>query len=260
MFKPEQIQKVIAPQAAQVIKMPLQLGSRVQQGEQLIELDVPDLESRIKRAKARLETLAQQFGSAGFNAKLTGQQPILKERLSLAQQELDGLLDEQKNLAQKALFSGTIVDADPDLFLGEWVAKSSALVILINDKDWVVDCYVEEADLQRIEKGNWGRFVADAPGVGAVNLTVVDIDKDATRVMTEGVLTSVAGGEILVRPQQNKLIPERAVYRVRLKVDGTEKLSTGYIRGRVAIYGWPKSILGEFIRLGLASVWRETGF
>lgn len=259
-FKPEQIQKVIAPQAAQVIKMPPHLGSRLQLGAQLIELDVPELENRIKRAQARLEPLTQQYGAAGFNAKLAGQQPILKERLASAQKELDGLLDEQKNLAQKALFAGVIVDADPDLFLGEWVAKSSALVTLINDKDWVVDCYVEEADLQRIEKGNWGRFVADAPGVGAVNLTVVDIDKDATRVMTEGVLTSAAGGEILVRPQQNKLIPERAIYRVRLKVDGTEKLSTGYIRGRVAIYGWPKSILGEFIRLGLATAWRETGF
>ncbi len=260
MFKSEQIQKVMAPQAAQIIKLPPQLASRVPAGAQLIGLDVPEIENRIKKAEARVETLMQQYGAAAFNAKLSGQQPIFKERLASAQKELDGLLAERQNLAQKALFAGTIVDVDPDLFLGEWVAKSSALVTLINDKDWVVDCYIEEDDLKRIDKGNWGRFVADAPGVGAVNLTVIDIDKDATRVMTEGALTSAAGGEVLVRPQQNKLIPERAVYRVRLKVDSQEKLSTGYIRGRVAIYGWPKSILGEFIRLGLATVWRETGF
>lgn len=260
MFKPEQIQKVIAPQAAQVVKMPPELGSRLPAGAQLIGLDVPELENKIKRAQTRLDALMQQYGASGFNAKLVGQQSILKERLASAQKELDGLLGEQKNLAQKSLFAGVIIDVDPDLFLGEWVSKSSALVTLINDKDWVVDCYVEEADLQRIEKGNWGRFVADAPGVGAVNLTVIDIDRDATRVLTEGVLTSAGGGEILVRPQQNKLIPERAVYRVRLKVDSEEKLSTGYIRGRVAIYGWPKSILGEFIRLGLATLVRETGF
>jgi putative peptide zinc metalloprotease protein len=145
--------------------------------------------------------------------------------------------------------------------LGEWVPKSFSLVTLIGEKDWIVECYVEEDDLRRLDIGNWGRFIPDGPGVRSVGLSVISIDKDATRVLTEGSLSSIAGGEILVRPQNNRLIPERAIYRVRLRVDGDpSKISTGYIRGRVVMLAWPKSILGDVIRGGLAVGIREAGF
>jgi putative peptide zinc metalloprotease protein len=170
-------------------------------------------------------------------------------------------MKEYEKLNRKAPFSGVIADVDPDLFLGEWVPKSFALVTLINDQEWVVDCYVEEADLRRLDMGNWGRFIPDAPGLRGFGLSVISIDRDATRLLTEGALSSIAGGEILVRQQNNKLIPERAIYRVRLKVDGNpSKLSTGYIRGRVVIFAWPKSILGDAITNGLAVFVREAGF
>ena len=261
MYKPERSLLVVATQTAQVVKMPPPLGSKVEQGAQLIGLYVPELEKKIKNLKARIELLTQQYGAAGFDPKMASHQLIFKEQVLSTQGELDGLIAEYDKLNRKAAFAGTVIDVDPDLFLGEWVSKSSALVTVVDEKNWIVDCYVAEEDLSRIDKGNWGRFVAEAPGVGAVGLTVVSIDRDATRVLTEGPLSSVSGGEILVRGQNNKLIPERAVYRVRLKVDGTPpKLSTGYIRGRVVVLAWPKSILGDFVRGGLSILVRELGF
>ena len=87
------------------------------------------------------------------------------------------------------------------------------------------------------------------------------IDKDATRVLSEGALSSLAGGEVVVRPQEKKLIPEHAVYRVRLRVDGwLPGGSEGYLRGRVVIFAWPKSILGDFVRGAMATLVREAGF
>jgi putative peptide zinc metalloprotease protein len=261
MYKPERSLLVVATQAAQVVKMPPPLGTKVAQGAQLIGLSVPELEKKVKNLKARIEMLTQQYGVAGFDSKMAGQQPIFREQLLSTQGELDGLMAEYEKLNRKAPFAGTVIDVDPDLFLGEWVSKSSALVAIVDGNNWVVDCYVAEDDLRRIDKGNWARFVAEAPGVGAVGLTVVSIDRDATRVLAEGALASVYGGEVLVREQNNKLIPERAVYRVRLKVDGTTaKLSTGYIRGRVVILAWPKSMLGDFVRGGLSTLVREFGF
>ena len=261
MFKPEKSLRVVATQAGQVIKMPPALGAKVKEGEQLIGMAVPELEKKIQNLKARIDTLTQQYGAAGFDPKMVSQQPIYKEKLVSSQNELDGLIKEYEKLNRKATFSGVVIDLDPDLFLGEWVSKSSSLVTIVDGKNWIVDCYVEEADLRRIDKGNWGRFVAEAPGVGAVGLTVISIDRDATRVLNEGALSSLSGGEILVRPQNNKLIPERALYRVRLKVDESgSKLSTGYIRGQVVIYAWPKSILGDFIRGGLSTAIKELSF
>lgn len=201
------------------------------------------------------------MGGVGFDQKLLAQQPILKAQLRSAQEELDGLNREDERLHPDAPFAGVITDVEPDLFVGEWVPKTFYLVTLIDDKNWVVDCYVDEADLKRLDIGNWGRFFPDGPGLGSIGLDVIRIDRDATRVLTEGSLASTAGGEVLVRPKDNKLYPEHSIYRVRLKVDGHPgKISTGYLRGRLVIFAWPKSILGDFIRGALATLVREAGF
>lgn len=261
MYKPEKSLSVVATRAAQVVKMPPTLGSAVKKGDQLIGLSAPELDKKILMLKARIYSLKQQFSGAGFDSKLAGQQPIFKEQLISSHNELDGVMKEYEKLNRVASFDGVVIDVDPDLYLNEWVSQSSSLLTVVDGKNWIVDCYVEEADLRRIDKGNWGRFIAEAPGVGAVGLTVVSIDKDATHILTEGALSSFSGGEILVRPQNNKLIPERAVYRVRLKVDGSEsQLSTGYIRGQVVIFAWPKSIAGDLIRGGLSTLIKELTF
>jgi putative peptide zinc metalloprotease protein len=261
MLKPERSLNLVSTQAALVVKLPPPIGSRVEEGQQLIGLSVPALDKKILQLQARVEMLTRQFGSSGFDLKTASQQPIFKEQLISAQNELASLMEEYERLNKKAPFAGIIADVEPDLFLGEWVPKSFSLVTLIDGKDWIVDCYVEEADLKRLDLGNWGRFIPDGPGLGSTGLSVIAIDRDATRILSEGALSSFAGGEILVRHQNNKLIPERAIYRVRLKVDGDpSKLSTGYIRGRVVIFAWPKSILGDAMRNGLAVLIREAGF
>jgi putative peptide zinc metalloprotease protein len=125
----------------------------------------------------------------------------------------------------------------------------------------VVDCYVTETDLKRLDKGNWGRFIPEGRGLWGSNLSIVSIDRDATRTLVDGALASTAGGDIIVRLQEKKIIPEQAIYRVRLKVDGWFPLnSEGYLRGNVVIYAWPKSILGDFIRSILVTLLREVGF
>ena len=61
--------------------------------------------------------------------------------------------------------------------------------------------------------------------------------------------------------QNNKPIPENAIYHVRLKVNHLhEKVSTGYLRGHVVILAWPKSILGEIIKKTFANLIREASF
>ena len=259
-MKPERSFTMVAPVAAQVTALP-SLGATVAEGMPLIGLHAPDLDKRIAQMKARIETLGRQVSGAGFDQQLRNQQPVLKAQLQSSQEALAGMQNELDRLNPKAAFAGVMADADPDLFVGEWVPKGAQLLTLIDDTRWVVDCYVDEADLKRLDKGNWGRFIPDGPGLMGAGLSVISIDRDATRVLKEGSLSSLSGGEILVRPQDRKLIPEHAVYRVRLRVDGwLPGASTGYLRGRVVILAWPKSVLGDFVRGALATLVREAGF
>jgi hypothetical protein len=82
-----------------------------------------------------------------------------------------------------------------------------------------------------------------------------------SKTLSDGSLASTHGGEVLVRMQNNMPIPENAIYHVRLRVDHLhEKISTGYLRGRVVILAWPKSIMGEVTKSTLANIIREASF
>lgn len=260
-LKPEHSLNVITPLSAQVTQLPPEAGTRVASGELLVGLQSPDLLKKIRKTEARIEALSRQVGGVGFDQRLLTQQPILKEQLKSAQDELVGLNKELMRLRPIAPFEGVITDAEPDLQIGEWLPKAFPVVTLIDDKSWIVDCYVDEADLKRLEPGRLGRFVSEGQALSGVWLEVIRIDRDATRILTEGSLASVSGGEVLVRSKENKLIPERSIYRVRLKVRGDPaQIATGYLRGRVVILAWPKSVFGDFIRGTLVTVIRELGF
>lgn len=261
MLKPEQSLSVVTYQAARVEQLPPARGSLVDAGTPLISLSAPELLQKIQKARIKVDALERQFGSAGFSNDTIRQQGILKEQLDSAREELNGLIAERGRLNPVAPFRGVIADVEPDLFVGEWVPKGMELVRLINDQDWIVDTYVEESDLRRLDDGNWGWFIPEAAGLPDAWLSTLSIDRDATRILNDAALGSTAGGQVLVRPQNNKLYPERAVYRVRLKATlRSEQISTGHIRGRVVILAWPKSLIGDLIRGTLATLVREAGF
>jgi len=261
MLKPEHSFSVIAYQPARVDQLPPVRGATVDAGTPLINLSSPELLQKIHKSRIKIDALEQQFGSAGFSNETIRQQAVFKEQLDSAREELKGLLAERARLNPIAPYKGVIADVEPDLFVGEWVPKGMELLRLIDDQQWVVDTYIEESDLRRLDDGNWGWFIPEAAGLPDTWLSIVAIDGDASRILGDSALGSSAGGQILVRPQNNKLIPEHAVYRVRLKATlRHEQISTGHIRGRVVILAWPKSLIGDLVRGALATLVREAGF
>ncbi len=261
MLKPERSFSVVAHQPSRVDQLPPARGSLVELGQQLISLSSPELEQKLQKSRIKVEALERQFGSVGFNNETIRQQSVLKEQLNSAREELNGLIAEKGRLNPLAPFTGVIADVEPDLFNGEWVPKGMELVRLIDDHNWIVDTYIEESDLRRLDDGNWGWFVPEAAGLPDSWLSVVSIDRDASRTLGDAALSSTTGGQVLARVQNNKFYPEHAVYRVRLKANFLgEKISTGHLRGRVVILAWPKSIAGDLIRGALTTFVREAGF
>jgi putative peptide zinc metalloprotease protein len=261
MLKPEKSFTMITSVPVQLRALPPPLGSKVEAGTLIIGLESPELNKKIAQTQARIDSLTFQVAASGFDPQLRNQQAILREQLQLNQESLDGFVKEKVRLNPRAQYSGVIADANPDLFVGEWLPKGSQLVTLVDDRQWVVDCYVTETDLKRLDKGNWGKFIPEGRGLWGSSLSIISIDRDATRTLVDGALASTAGGDIVVRLQEKRSIPEQAIYRVRLKVDGWSPLtSEGYLRGNVVIYAWPKSILGDFIRSILVTLLREVGF
>ena len=261
MLKPARSMEVIAFTPAQVVSLPPAIGTPLKEGQVIMQLRAPEIEHRIEVLRARVESLSRHAASAGFEATAKAQQAILREQLAAAQEELKGLLAEQQRLAPAAPFAGQVMDVVPDIHVGDWVPKGQRLATFANPSTWIVDTYVEESDLPRLEVGNWARFIPESPALPALNLKVIEIDRDASRTLLDPALGAMAGGQILVRQKNQSLIPERSVFRVRLAVQGNPgQVSTGHLRGAVAILGWPRSILGEFLRGTLTTLVREMGF
>jgi len=261
LLKPENSLRVVTYQPSRIVAAPPAAGSRVEPGVPIMTLESPELEHRVRKTQVKVATLQRQVSGAGFDPETFAQQAVFKEQLTSAQEELDGLLAERDRLRPIASFAGRVVDVEPDMFVGEWVPKNAHLMTVINDRDWVVDTYVGEAELSRIGIGHWARFIPQGVGLSAVWGTVIAIDKDATRVLTDGALASTAGGEILVREQNKRAVPERAIYRVRIRMTSRPSGDTmGVLRGGVAILGYPKSIVGDVARGVLTTVVREAGF
>jgi putative peptide zinc metalloprotease protein len=260
-LKAEKSFNVVTFAPTQIVEMPASIGSSIKEGTPLLELNSPELDEKINVTKNKVQTLNRQLNASGFDHEILQQQALLKEQLKSADEELGGFIAEKTRLKPVAPFSGTLVDVDPDLFKSEWIPKGVNILSLIDQRSWIVDCYISETDLKRIDVNHIGWFIPEAAGLSNLKLSVISIDRDASKTINDGALTSLAGGEVLVRMQNNKFIPEHAVYRVRLKADHlSEKMSSGYLRGRVVMLGWPKSIIGDIFRNSIATVIRELGF
>jgi putative peptide zinc metalloprotease protein len=221
----------------------------------------PELQEKTLKADIKVGVLERQFSSAGFSNDTAKQQAVLKEQLDSARAELKGLQAEGLRLHPVAPFQGVVADLEPNLLAGQWVPKGMSLVRLIDDQRWIVDTYVDEFDLRRLQVGHWAWFVPEAAGLPDVRLKVMSIEKDAIQTLSDPALATTAGGQIMVRVNGSRLYPEHALYRVRLEAASLhEKLSTGHLRGRVVILGWPKSMAGELVRNALATLLREAGF
>ncbi|RTL32167.1 MAG: hypothetical protein EKK49_11355 [Rhodocyclaceae bacterium] len=114
--------------------------------------------------------------------------------------------------------------------------------------------------MTRIAPGDAGLFVADGLSGPVARLEVERIDADASHTLSEPELAASFGGHVLVRERQGLLYPERAVYRVQLKVLDSELPAQHAWRGRVSIAGrWEAPGL-RFLRSATNVLWREGGF
>ncbi len=247
------------PGSAQVVALPVPEGGRAKAGTPLAVLASPDTDYRHFQARQRVEHLSWQVDVAGFDDSLRARQLVTQEELSTAASEESGTSRERERYVISAPFDGVLRDRLPDLRPGDWVGRQEPLAVLTDPSAWQVETYLSESEVARVEAGDGGRFFPETRGQASLPLTVVRVDRDATRILQDPMLASTHGGELLVRERKGQLVPEQAVYRVVLTVDDPQAAHRAQ-RGHLVIYGSPKTLLGDFLRTALAVLVRESGW
>lgn len=264
LLRPADVWPVHAPAGAYLAQLPVAHGSRVEAAQPLAHMRSPELDLRIRATQARVDRLRRQAGTAAFDGESRQQWLSMHESLVTAEAELEALVTEGKRLDPVAPWAGTVLDLDPDLQADQWVSKDERLAFVVRDgSPWMVETWLDEDSVARIQVGAKARFHNDAGTGGSLDLTVEAIDKDATRVLARPELAAHHGGHLLVRPDRDQLVPEQAIYRVQLRVaDGalTPEAMAHSWRGHVSIEAQSQAAATRYLRQLMTVLVRETGF
>lgn len=258
-LKSAQIFPLIVPAAGELVQSPPPAGTLVRAGQVLMEVVSPDLETRVAVSRARSSAAAWAAQAAALDAELQPRLLVLRHQSETAATTLEADLREAARLVPAAPFDGLLLDIPPDLTAGDWVARHERLGVLIDPNHWRVEAYVDEGTLSRVQVGNYALFLPETAGSKALWLKVEHIDHDASRVLSDGLLASSRGGYIPVREKGNQIVPDRAVYRVAFSVNEAISPQAISARGTVVIYGSSITLMGEFLRVLIGTVIRESG-
>ncbi len=254
-------QTYVLPVPAIMSALPLANGTQVTVGDLLFRANSPDIDAKLQGQKTRERSSSHMADAAGFSNDLRPRAQAYRQEAESAAAQRESLENEQKRLSPVATFNGVVVDSLPNVNVGETLGKNTHVLTVINPETWLVEGYFDEADANRIGYGYWAQFIPDTPGYGSIGLKVDNIDRDATRMLADGVLGGPSGGSILVREQDGKYYPEQAIYRVVFRVDSTNRhLTTKVLRGKIVVWCIPRPFGLDLVRHLLAALVKESGW
>ena len=264
-LRPVQTWTLYTPGKAQVESLALTEGQNVSADSELVRLYAPDVNTRLRVAEARLQSLAWQAATSGMSEEGRERWLISEEERLGSEADLAAAQEEAARYHLRAPFSGVLRDIDPDIRPGDWVGARVALATLVEPNQVVVETYLEESDVQRLRAGSRGLFVVSGWTGQALPVKVLSVDADAARVLPLGLLDAAAGGHVLTRRQADQRIPERAVFRALLEVNTVEDPDAvprdgRTWRGTVVLRADAESLAGRYLRQSLSVIFRELGF
>ncbi|WP_246589581.1 HlyD family efflux transporter periplasmic adaptor subunit [Marinobacterium ramblicola] len=260
-LRAQQVQPLFAPESAQVVRIQVQPGDRVEAGQALLHLISPALSRQLAQVREQLQLIELKLSRQSASLDDKSAQAVNRERLQQLSEQLSGLVQREHKLIVRAPFSG-VVGAMETLSNNQWVGRDQPLLTLVDVGQMFVDGLVNERHLKLLESGQSGVFIATGGEYPALSVRLKQIDISAIPALPYPELGSEAGGPIAVRRQDERLIPEAAHYRIQLMPESQEFVLQQQTRqaGMVVIEGKPRSALLHQLQRVAALFIRESGF
>jgi putative peptide zinc metalloprotease protein len=260
MFEAGRASTLHAPVAARIKQVNVQDGQTVAQGDVLIELDSPDMASRLAIVRREIEILQLQMRRQAGRSETAADAGIVEQQLAEAVAEYRGLAAQLERLLLRAPHAGEVRDLLANLAAGRWLSPLQPLARVVQ-RDSRLRGYLAEAELWRVEPGAMGRFIADDPMHASIAVRLNEIDTNGVAWIEQQALTSDHHGPIAVRRDvQQRAAPVQAQYGVRLTTVDDTPAPTQPLRGVVVLQGQGESILSAAWRQLAALGVRESGF
>jgi putative peptide zinc metalloprotease protein len=242
---------IVAGDAAQIDRIHVKNGQRVQAGAVLMELSAPELQSAAAAARVRIAQLQAQYDRAASDQEDLSNRPVIERELARERDALAGIERRAAKLVLRAPISGVVTDLSPDHHPGRWLGGAEVLARILTPGDYDVQAYISERDIDRIAIGNLGRFIANDPAQNARRVKLVERSLYASELLDQPLLASTNGGPVAVdvNAKTDALKPRQPVYRIRL-IAAKGNFGAGNIRpvvGQVQIDAQSRSLMGWLV-------------
>ncbi|MEE1923277.1 site-2 protease family protein [Pseudomonas sp. 148P] len=261
MLEAVRVSALHAPVAARIKDVRVRDGEPVAQDQVLVELESPDLTSRMSITRREIEILQLQLRRQSGRSATAADSGILEQRLAEAVAEYRGLSAQRERLSLRAPHAGVVRDLADNLVPGRWISVDLPLA-QVAEGGLRLRGYLAEADLWRVAPGASGHFVADDVLRDSLPVTLEDVDANGVSFIDQEALVSDQHGPIAVRRDEDKRAqPLEAQYGVRFVLENSAPQAVSHpLRGLVVLEGEGVSLLGSAWRRLAALGVRESGF
>ncbi|WP_170030310.1 biotin/lipoyl-binding protein [Pseudomonas sp. SK] len=260
MLEASRVSALHAPLAARLKRLLVEDGQQVSQGQLLLELESPDLDSRQAIVRREIQILQLLLRRQSGRSATAGDAGVLEQQLAEAVAEFRGLAAQRQRLLLRAPYDGVVRDLPTGLAAGQWLNTAQPLGRIV-EPGVRLRGYLAEAELWRVAAGIEGRFIADDPLRAAVPVRLEQVDATGATYLELEALASDRHGPIAVRrDSQQRAEPLHAQYGVWLSPMTATAEVAQPLRGVVVLDGARESLLEAAWRRLAALGVRESGF
>ncbi|WP_348816081.1 site-2 protease family protein [Halomonas sp. H10-59] len=250
---------VFAHRAARVEQVLVRVGDVVERGQVLVRLEVPALQQRERTVQEHLNLVDRRLDRRSADNTDLSQSLVLESERDMQRQQLAGLTDQRRRLDVIAPMDGTVVELADYLHPGRWVGTDLRLALVASTDRLSARGYVSSDDLGLLALGQPCFFVDDERLWPQTPMHVERIAAAASRYVDQWMLASDHGGPIAARPDDQRSVPERALFELLAVSDQDQSSPLTELRGELHLEGQPSSLAASMARRVAQVLVREWG-
>lgn len=230
------LQGIYSPDKGRVVSIDVIEGERIEEGQRLAMVVMPELEYQQKMLKMQIVEQRSILQSAEMGEKG-------REGIHVEQQKLESLLAQLRQTDEKLLkaevvapFSGIVSKVNRGVWEGEWVEAGEQLFVVADPQNPSLIGYFHGRELGRLQLGAAARFLPENRGSEPPESTLSEVAASNSHYLEEPLLASLYRGDLPVREgMDGELVLQDSFYRVRFEMRHLPEWEVGALRGEVVV-------------------------
>jgi len=249
-----------APRPARIVRVHAQPGLDVAAGDVLVVMESDEIDQQLRLARSRLKLVAARLSRQSVDRVDRADNLVLRQQRDALKVEIEGLERAASELVVTAPSNGRVLEIEPSIQPGRLIGTREPILWFGRPGHFKAVGFAPVEQINRIEVGTNGRFIADDARFAAWSVTLAEIGAAGVSDIDIKPLAAPFDGGIAVEPDaEGRLVPTAAQVRLRMDVSPSDTEMRSVMRGVVHFEGTPVSFAERAWRQVVRVFVREAG-